>query len=213
VTSGPIRRIVIVGGGTAGRMTAAALSRVFADPGMAIFLVESTEIGTVGGGEATIPPILGFNGFVGIDERLLLRDTAATFKLGIEFEGWHRPNERYFHPFGEFGVEIDAVPFQHWRRSAQDSFAGLSNAAVAASQQRLAANQLSGPTIALFTVIRARGHLACERRPGLALFRERSAGIGGPLVWKRRAGCTSSRSLRQSNRGHIGSCQTGGRPA
>lgn len=125
MTSGPIQRIVIVGGGTAGWMTAAALSRVFTGPGMTISLVESAEIGTVGVGEATIPPILGFSGFVGLDERLLLRDTAATFKLGIEFEGWHRPNERYFHPFGEFGVEMDAVPFQHWRRSGQGGFPDL----------------------------------------------------------------------------------------
>lgn len=125
MTNGPIQRIVIVGGGTAGWMTAAGLSRVLAGPGMAISLIESPEIGTVGVGEATIPPILGFNRFVGLDERLLLRDTAATFKLGIEFDGWHRPNARYFHPFGEFGVEMDAVPFQHWRRSAQGGFPDL----------------------------------------------------------------------------------------
>ena len=108
-----IRRIVIVGGGTAGWMTAAALSNALRG-NCRIDLVESEEIGIVGVGEATIPPIKYFNRMLGIDERDFLRASKGTYKLGIEFVNWTRQGQRYFHPFGQFGADFDSVPLHQW---------------------------------------------------------------------------------------------------
>lgn len=107
------RRIVIVGGGTAGWMTAAALGR-FCLPGTSITLVESDEIGTVGVGEATIPSIAQFNQSLGIDEAEFLAATGGTYKLGIAFEGWGNPDEAYVHAFGLVGSALGVVPFHHY---------------------------------------------------------------------------------------------------
>src|SRR6185437_1949843 len=110
-----IREVVIVGGGTAGWMAAAALSRLRANGVTSVTLVESEEIGIVGVGEATIPPICTFNAMLGLDEREILRATQATYKLGIEFVDWGRPGEAYLHPFGAFGVDMEAIRFhQFW---------------------------------------------------------------------------------------------------
>ena len=105
-----IRKVVVVGGGTAGWMAAAAFSKLL-DKSIEVVLVESDEIGTVGVGEATIPPLQAFNHMVGIDEDAFLAASQGTFKLGIEFVGWGAEGERYFHPFGPHGQTFRGVQF------------------------------------------------------------------------------------------------------
>ncbi len=113
-----VKRVLVVGGGTAGWMTAAALAHKFAGTPIAIDLVESAEIGTVGVGEATVPHIRHYNATLGLDEADFLARTKGTFKLGIEFVDWGRTGDSYIHPFGAFGAEIDGVPFHHqWLRT------------------------------------------------------------------------------------------------
>lgn len=106
-----IQNIVIVGGGTAGWMTAAAVARFLDNGCRKITLVESDDIGTIGVGEATIPPIQNFNGMLGINENEFLAATNGTFKLGIEFVNWGQVGDRYFHPFGTYGHDIHGIPF------------------------------------------------------------------------------------------------------
>jgi len=109
-----IEKVIIVGGGTAGWMAAATLGSLLKNTGTKVQLVESEEIGTVGVGEATIPPIIMFNDMLGFDENTFVKETQATFKLGIEFNNWGGLGESYIHPFGDFGLEFDAVPFYHY---------------------------------------------------------------------------------------------------
>ncbi len=106
-----IRRIVIVGGGTAGWMAAASLVKFLEHMNASIRLVESDEIGTVGVGEATIPPIMDFIRQLGVEENDLVREVKATFKLGIAYRDWTRPGDSYFHPFGPTGFGLGSVSF------------------------------------------------------------------------------------------------------
>ena len=112
-----VERVIILGGGTAGWMTACALAKTFGR-NITIELLESDAIGIVGVGEATIPTIHWFNQLIGLNEAEFVRATKASYKLGIEFVDWARPGHRYFHPFGRYGVEIGQVPFhQRWLKA------------------------------------------------------------------------------------------------
>ncbi len=113
MNAGLIERIVVVGGGSAGWMTAAALANAVGKS-IAITVVESEEIGTVGVGEATIPPIKAFNALLGISEAEFVAATRGSFKLGIQFVGWGAAESRYFHPFGTYGADFDRVSLYHY---------------------------------------------------------------------------------------------------
>ena len=106
-------RVVVLGGGTAGWMSAAALARLLG-PKVRVELVESEDIGIVGVGEATLPHIRGFVERLGIDEARFMAATHATYKLGIDFRDFGRLGESYIHPFGSFGEELAGVPFHHY---------------------------------------------------------------------------------------------------
>ncbi|WP_144208358.1 tryptophan halogenase family protein [Shewanella donghaensis] len=112
-----IEDIVIVGGGTSGWMTAAMLAKLFKHQ-LKITLVESEDIGTIGVGEATIPPLQIFNNVLGIKESDFIKQTQATFKLGIEFENWGNNQQNYMHAFGNIGKDIGFTQFHHyWKKS------------------------------------------------------------------------------------------------
>ena len=137
----PIKTIIIVGGGTAGWMTAAALSRFLDNKNYKILLIESAQIGTVGVGEATVPHIRHFNNMLGIDEAEFIRAIQATYKLGIRFEHWGRLGESYIHPFGSHGYPLHSLAFHHyWIRLFNQGkvapFDQFSMAVVAAQENR-----------------------------------------------------------------------------
>jgi len=120
----PIRKVVIAGGGTAGWMTAALLRKVLPAQ-INIELVESEQIGIIGVGEATIPPIQIFNRFLNLDEQAFLRETHATIKLAIRFENWRKHGEHYYHTFGAPGANLGFCGFQHhWLRAHKLGMAG-----------------------------------------------------------------------------------------
>lgn len=116
----PLRHVAVIGGGSAGWMAAASLANSLQGR-CRITLVESETIGTVGVGEATIPPIRGFNRRLGIAESDFVSATQGSFKLGIQFVNWGREGHRYFHPFGPYGADFDMVPMHHyWLRERAD---------------------------------------------------------------------------------------------
>ncbi|HEU0100386.1 MAG TPA: tryptophan halogenase family protein [Allosphingosinicella sp.] len=138
-----IRDVVIVGGGTAGWMAAAAFSRFLNNGYTRLTLIESEEIGTIGVGEATIPPLLNFNAMLGINENEFLSATQGTFKAGIEFVDWGRVGQRYFHPFGTHGHDLEGVHFHQLylrerKRRVLPDISAWSMSAVAAAQGKFA---------------------------------------------------------------------------
>ncbi|WP_331347032.1 tryptophan halogenase family protein [Cellvibrio sp. UBA7661] len=112
-----IKRVVIVGGGTAGWLAAAAIGKIYQGK-VSVTLLESDAIGTVGVGEATIPTMIAFHKLIGIPEMDMMRATNATFKLGINFKNWGEIGEDYIHAFGQVGRIFWAGEFQHfWARA------------------------------------------------------------------------------------------------
>ncbi len=119
-----VKKVVITGGGTAGWVTAAALAQQFGTL-LEITLVESEEIGTVGVGEATFPSILAFHRLLELNEQEFMRESKATFKLGISFENWGGLGDRYLHAFGTIGRSTWMGDFQHfWLAAKADGFGG-----------------------------------------------------------------------------------------
>ena len=120
----PIKRVVIAGGGTAGWLAASLMKKVLGKA-VDITLVESESIGTVGVGEATIPPIRLVNQVLGIDEAQFIHDTKATVKLAIRFENWKKKGQSYYHTFGAPGKSMAFCHFHHyWVKARQQ---GLSH--------------------------------------------------------------------------------------
>jgi hypothetical protein len=115
-----LTRVVIVGGGSAGWITAAPLARMLCgapERPCEVVVVESAEIGTVGVGEATLPTIAFYNHMLGLDEADFVRSTKASFKLGIEFRDWGRIGHHFFHGFGDFGPAVHNRPlWMYWLR-------------------------------------------------------------------------------------------------
>lgn len=124
LTGRPVRRVVIAGGGTAGWMAAACISKVLGKR-LEITLIESDEIGTVGVGEATIPSLINFHNLLELNEQEFMAATGATFKLGIGFEGWRNVGEDYIHSFGMTGTDHWTAGFQHfWHKGRERGLAG-----------------------------------------------------------------------------------------
>ena len=134
-----IRKITIVGGGTAGWMTAAALAKVLGRDYAQITLVESDAIGIVGVGEATIPQMGTYNRMLGIDEDEFMRRTKGSFKLGIEFVNWGRLGHRYIHPFGHYGINMQGLSFHAFfmRMFKEGKASGLDDYSLNASACRM----------------------------------------------------------------------------
>ncbi|SEM71012.1 tryptophan halogenase [Sphingomonas gellani] len=146
--SGPKRRVVVAGGGTAGWVAATALVKQLG-PLVDVTLVESDAIGTVGVGESTIPTTRSFHDLIGVDESAFVRATGATFKLGISFENWLREGVRYFHPFGSIGRAMPLADFQHFWLEARaqghgGNFIDYSAEALAAAERRFSADADAG---------------------------------------------------------------------
>lgn len=120
-----VKSLAIVGGGTAGWMTAARLAKHFSQTHIAITLIDSSEIGTVGVGEATIPTLRRFYAELGMNDLEVMRACQATCKLGIEFRDWYKAGSRFIHPFGLYGQKANDIDFHHyWMRLRELGEAG-----------------------------------------------------------------------------------------
>ena len=123
--SNPIRSVVIVGGGTAGWMTAASLAHRMQRLGVSITLVESSAVGTIGVGEATVPAIRRYFQSLGLNAFEVMKATNGTIKLAIEFDGWRHEGHSFMHPFGRYGLEAGPIAFHDlWNRLRSQGDAG-----------------------------------------------------------------------------------------
>src|SRR4051812_39447093 len=114
----PVKSILIVGGGTAGWMAATYLAAQLKATGGRVTVVEAPTIPSIGVGEATVPPLVGFLRLLGISEDEFMRRSHATYKLGVKFANWHNGDDSYWHPFGPVGGDIDGLPiFHYWLKS------------------------------------------------------------------------------------------------
>lgn len=143
-----VNKVVIAGGGTAGWMAAAALTKLLGRQ-LQVTLIESDDIATIGVGEASIPPLQDFHKFLQIDEASFLKATQGTFKLGIQFENWRDVGDDYIHAFGSTGQQSWAAGFQHfWLKARRQGIAGNYGdycvEQVAAKQQKFAHVKNSG---------------------------------------------------------------------
>lgn len=146
-----VSQYVIVGGGTAGWMTAALLSKVLPQSSVSITLVESPDQPSVGVGEATVPSFVDFVRLLGINEQEFIASTAATFKLGIRFSDWLHKGHSYWHPFGNVGARIDGQSFfQQWLNARQgglqNDYTDFSPSARMAEKQRFFVPDPAKPT-------------------------------------------------------------------
>ena len=134
----PLKKICIVGGGTAGWIAAATMAEHLKGRLVDIELVESDDIGTIGVGESTVPPFLQMLARLGINEQEFIQETQASFKLGIQFEDWTDKGESYFHPFGAIGTRVDVSDFyQVWLKARMHGYARpLTDFAPAAAMAR-----------------------------------------------------------------------------
>jgi tryptophan 7-halogenase len=122
----PVRSVLIVGGGTAGWMTAASLAHHLSQLGVSITLVESSAVGTIGVGEATVPAIRRYFQSLGLNPFEVMKATNGTIKLAIEFDGWRHEGHSFMHPFGRYGLEAGPVAFHHlWNRLRQHGDPGV----------------------------------------------------------------------------------------
>jgi len=116
------KKVVIVGGGTAGWITAAYLAKILSDGlprGLDITLIEAPDIGIIGVGEGTFPSIRKTFARIGLDEDSLIREASATFKQGIRFVNWKgvtdaRGQDHYFHPFQISAQHTDFDLLPYW---------------------------------------------------------------------------------------------------
>ncbi|MDU0354349.1 tryptophan halogenase family protein [Paraglaciecola aquimarina] len=116
------KKIVILGGGTAGWVTASILSKNLAQTNYTVTLIESETIQPVGVGEASIPPIYSLIEYLELNDSDLVANVDGTFKYGIHFENWSKTGEQYMHAFGKLGTEINNIPFlDFWFKTAHQT--------------------------------------------------------------------------------------------
>jgi tryptophan halogenase len=150
----PVNNILIVGGGTAGWMAATFLATHFQNTGRTVTVVESSNIPTIGVGEATVPTLVAYLRQLGIDEGEFMRKSHATYKLGIKFVNWRRGDDVYWHPFGLTGGRIDELELFHfWLKSARSGhqegpYSSYSLQVLLAEQER-SPRPLSGSSVVI----------------------------------------------------------------